>query len=155
MNTIELDGQVFDLVPRKTIIEERQQTFTPPHDVNSEVKGMVNIVTPRGEIKPMKGVHHEPQQDYSDVNNILDDFKACLQAQNEKGIKKYGTNLTDAPVSILDLSNHTMEEVTGTTQYNRVQHYKLLEVIELLEQEPPQVDKALILLRGDADETTV
>lgn len=153
MNTIELDGQVFDLVPRKTIIEERQQTFTPPHDVNSEVKGMINIETTKGGNIPISGEPIEP--DYSDVNNILDDFKACLQAQNEKGIKKYGTNLTDAPVSILDLSNHTMEEVTDTTQYNRVQHYKLLEVIELLEQEPPQVDKALILLRGDADETTV
>lgn len=149
MNTIELNGQVFDLVPRKTIIEERQQTFTPPHDIHSEVKGNINVITPDGKSEPLF------VDDYSDVNNILDDFKACLQAQNEKGIKKYGTNLTDAPVSILDLSNHTMEEVTYTTQYNRVQHYKLLEVIELLEQEPPQVYKALIMLRGDADETTV
>ncbi|TDM48228.1 hypothetical protein ETI08_03560 [Macrococcoides goetzii] len=150
MNTINIEGQIYDLVPRQTIIaEEQQQTFTPPHDIHSEVKGNINVITPDGQSEPLF------VDDYSDINNILEDVKACLHAQNEKGINEYGVPLSDSTLSIVEISNYELEESVDVMQYNRVKHNRLLEVIELLEQEPPQVQQALILLRGDADETTV
>ena len=102
MNTIELDGQVFDLVPRKTIIEERQQTFTPPHDVNSE----------------MPANDYPKAKDVSDVNNVLPLIKKVLEQQNIKGINKYGTTLVDdKELSTLDYLKHAFEETIDLAQY--------------------------------------
>lgn len=153
MNTIELDGQVFDLVPRTTIIEEQQQTFTPPHDINSEIPAQPDY----SELQTgtINADDVQTVEDCSDVNNILDDFKACLQAQNEVGIDEYGVPLKDSKLTILELSNYEFEEVIDTLQYNRVVNQRMHKVIELLEQVKniPQVNEALIMLRGEEDET--
>lgn len=102
MNTIELDGKVYDLVPRKTIIEEQQQTFTPPHDINSE----------------MPANDYPKAKDVSDVNNVLPLIKKVLEQQNIKGINKYGTTLVDdKELSTLDYLKHAFEETIDLAQY--------------------------------------
>lgn len=135
MNTVNIDGQVFDLVPRATIIEEQQQTFTP-HDVNSEIPYRAEDTTPVA-------------KNVADVNNVLPRFKEVLEQQNIKGLNKYGTSLDESNVSLLELNDHTLQELTDGVQYNDRERVLLQKVIDLLEQDEPQINEALILLRGE------
>lgn len=92
----------FQEVKRKTIIEEQQQTFTPPHDINSEI--------PANDYPKAK--------DVSDANNVLPLIKKVLEQQNIKGINKYGTTLVDdKELSTLDYLKHAFEETIDLAQY--------------------------------------
>lgn len=70
MNTIELNGEVFDLVPRKTIIEEQQQTFTTPHDVNSEYKEELRPEDYPVAIDPEEKVNHPQHYNKGNIEVI-------------------------------------------------------------------------------------
>lgn len=102
MNTIELDGKVYDLVPRKTIIEEKQQTFTP-HDINSEL--------------PYQPESTPDAKNVADINNVLPRIKETLEQQNIKGINKYGASLKENNLSTLDYLKHAFEETIDLAQY--------------------------------------
>lgn len=146
MNTINLDGQVFDLVPRKTIIaEEQQQEFTMPHDINSEIKTVVDEVndpTPQAQpaVKDVNGIHNE----------IID----ALNQRDMKGINEYGQPLIESKLSISELLDYGFEESLDELQYNRVTKQRVEKVIDLLEphEEIPFIGEALKLLRGTGED---
>lgn len=144
MNTVNIDGQVYDLVPRMTALEEQQQTFTPPHDINSEIpanidhdalkngwyreltdeqihelkKPLADGIKQKFEEAIMNVDDYPKAKDVSDVNNVLPLIKKVLEQQNVKGINKYGTALVDdKELSTLDYLKHAFEETIDLAQY--------------------------------------
>ncbi|MCH4983966.1 hypothetical protein AB4G91_01470 [Macrococcoides goetzii] len=146
MNTINLDGQVFDLVPRQTIIaEEIKKEFTMPHDINSEIKPVVEEVNdPTPQAQPA----------VKDVNGIHDEIIDTLNQRDMKGINEYGQPLIESKLSISELLDYGFEESLDELQYNRVTKKRIDEVINLLapHEEIPFIGEALKLIRGTKED---
>ncbi len=146
MNTINLDGQVFDLVPRQTIIaEEIKKEFTMPHDINSEIKPVADEVNdPTPQAKPT----------VKDVNGIHDEIIDTLNQRDMKGINEYGQPLIESKLSISELLDYGFEESLDELQYNRVTKKRIDEVINLLapHEEIPFIGESLKLLRGTEED---
>ncbi|MBC9873682.1 hypothetical protein [Macrococcoides bohemicum] len=146
MNTINLDGQVFDLVPRQTIIaEEQQQKFTMPHDLNSEIKPVVDEVSdPTPQAQPT----------VKDVNGIHDEIIDALNQRDMKGINKYGQPFIESNLSVEELLDYGFEKSLDDLQCNRITKKRIDEVINLLapHEEIPFIGESLKLLRGTEED---
>ncbi len=146
MNTINLDGQVFDLVPRQTIIaEEIKKEFTMPHDINSEIKPVVDEVNdPTPQAQPA----------VKDVNGIHDEIIDTLNQRDMKGINKYGQSFIESNLSIKELLDYGFEKSLDELQCNRITKKRIDEVINLLapHEEIPFIGESLKLLRGTEED---
>lgn len=146
MNTINLDGKVFDLVPRQTIIaEEIKKEFTMPHDLNSEIKPVVDEVSdPTPQAQPT----------VKDVNGIHDEIIDTLNQRDMKGINKYGQPFIESNLSVEELLDYGFEKSLDDLQCNRITKKRIDEAIKLLapHEEIPFIGEALTILRGTEED---
>lgn len=157
MNTINLGGKVFDLVPRQTIIaEEIKKEFTMPHDINSEVKpismdvvnGVINGLNDNVDTTPTA------RAEVHDANGIHDEIIDTLNQRDMKGINKYGNTMMESKLSISELLDYGFEKSLDDLQSNRVTKQRVEKVIDLLEphEEIPFIGEALKLIRGTKED---